>query len=67
MVKLQAREEDESGQAGGLLVGAAPLLIGGIALFLIPNSSTAQWVGAMLALVGLALASAAIWLRVGLR
>lgn len=66
-MKAEHTEEDESGQATWLLVGSVPILVGGVILLLQPNASVAQFGGAMLLLIGVALVAAAVWLRVGTR
>ena len=53
---------DETPQAGYFLVGGIALIVGGIVLILQSHADVADFGGAMLALMGLALSAASIWL-----
>ena len=53
---------DERGKVGGLVVGATPLIAGGLALFILAVDNVAKFTGAMLTVLGLTLAAAALWI-----
>ena len=53
---------DETSQAGWFLAGGVVLLIGGLILILQAHAGVADFGGAILALMGLALVAAAVWL-----
>jgi hypothetical protein len=62
LMKDRPAAADESSQAGWFLTGGVVLLIGGLILILQSHASVADFGGAMLALIGLALAAASLWL-----
>lgn len=53
---------EESAQAGYLLFGGIVLLLGGISLLFLANASVADFGGAMLILISLALIAGSLWL-----
>jgi hypothetical protein len=62
LMKDRPGAADETSQAGWLLAGGIVLLIGGLFLILQSHAGVADFGGAMLALVGLALVAASTWL-----
>jgi hypothetical protein len=63
MNKAQSEAADESSQSGYLLAGGIVLIAGGIVLIMQAHAGVADFGGAMLALIGLALAAASIWMQ----
>ena len=62
LMKVRSDGADETGQAGYFLGGGLALMLGGLALILQANAGVADFGGAMLALMGVALVAASIWL-----
>jgi uncharacterized membrane protein len=62
LIKSQDRYADESGRAGWWLVGGVVLILGGVILILQAHASVADFGGAMLLLIGLAVTAASLWL-----
>lgn len=62
LMKSGSRAADETSQAGYLLAGGVVLIIGGIFLIMQSHAGVADVAGAMLALIGLSLGAASIWL-----
>lgn len=61
-LKAQSDAADETSQAGYLLGGGLVLIVGGLILMLQAHASVADFGGAILALTGVALAAASMWL-----
>ena len=62
LMKDRPGAADETSQAGWLLAGCVVLLLGGLILILQSHAGVADFGGAMLGLIGLALAAASLWL-----
>jgi hypothetical protein len=62
MMKSGGQGADETAQAGWFLFGGLVLILGGVVLLLQAHASVADFGGAMLMLIGLALTAASLWL-----
>ena len=61
-MKSRSDAADESSQAGYTLAGGIVFIVGGIVLLAQSHAGVADFGGAMLVLLGLALGAAAIWI-----